>query len=112
MGPLNAPATPQVCAEYKRKIMKAIHPKIVGVLTDTFKVPPAEIHPESTMDSLEMDSLAVAEFAVIIKEKLGVDAGSDRLYKDATLADITRFIDETVGGVATVSGEAAMSNPR
>ncbi|WP_326632807.1 MULTISPECIES: acyl carrier protein [unclassified Streptomyces] len=92
--------------------MSAIHPKITDVLISTFKVPAAEILPDSTMDSLEMDSLAVAEFAVIIKEKLGVDAGSDRLYKDATLADITRFIDETVGGVATANGEAAMSNPR
>ncbi|MET7307897.1 acyl carrier protein [Streptomyces sp. NPDC005134] len=92
--------------------MSAIHPKITDVLIGTFKVPAAEILPDSTMDSLEMDSLAVAEFAVIIKEKLGVDAGSDRLYKDATLADITRFIDETVDGVATASGETAMSNPR
>lgn len=54
--------------------MSAIHPKITDVLISTFKVPAAEILPDSTMDSLEMDSLAVAEFAVIIKEKLGVDA--------------------------------------
>ncbi|MGW1469093.1 acyl carrier protein [Streptomyces sp. NPDC002308] len=72
--------------------MKAIHPKIVGVLTDTFKVPPVEIHPESTMDSLEMDSLAVAEFAVIIKETLGIHTPVDTLHRDATLADISEFI--------------------
>ncbi|NEE60931.1 acyl carrier protein, partial [Streptomyces sp. SID8455] len=46
---------------------QTIHPKITEVLTETFKVPAVEILPESTMDSLEMDSLAVAEFAVIIK---------------------------------------------
>ncbi|MFE7710858.1 acyl carrier protein [Streptomyces sp. NPDC057486] len=86
--------------------MSAIHPKITDVLTNTFKVPAAEILPGSTMDSLEMDSLAVAEFAVIIKEALGVEADSDKLYKDATLADITTFID------AAVSGDPAMSNAR
>ncbi|GAA3477029.1 hypothetical protein GCM10018966_015580 [Streptomyces yanii] len=90
----------------KRKIMSAIHPKITDVLTNTFKVPAAEILPGSTMDSLEMDSLAVAEFAVIIKETLGVEADSDKLYKDATLADITTFIDAAVGG------DPAMSNAR
>ncbi|MFB9576408.1 acyl carrier protein [Streptomyces yanii] len=86
--------------------MSAIHPKITDVLTNTFKVPAAEILPGSTMDSLEMDSLAVAEFAVIIKETLGVEADSDKLYKDATLADITTFIDAAVGG------DPAMSNAR
>ncbi|MFI6062407.1 acyl carrier protein [Streptomyces sp. NPDC051286] len=86
--------------------MSAIHPQITDVLTNTFKVPAAEILPGSTMDSLEMDSLAVAEFAVIIKETLGVEANSDKLYKDATLADITMFID------AVVSGDPAMSNAR
>ncbi|WNF25567.1 acyl carrier protein [Streptomyces sp. C11-1] len=87
--------------------MKTIHPKITEVLTETFKVPAAEILPESTMDSLEMDSLAVAEFAVIIKETLGVDADSEKLYKDATLADVSAFIDAAVGGDATVGGAAA-----
>ncbi|MEU0834348.1 acyl carrier protein [Streptomyces sp. NPDC056231] len=86
--------------------MSAIHPQITDVLTNTFKVPAAEILPGSTMDSLEMDSLAVAEFAVIIKETLGVEADSGKLYKDATLADITTFID------AVVSGDPAMSNAR
>lgn len=73
--------------------MSEIHPKITEVLTETFKVPAAEIIPEATMDSLEMDSLAVAEFAVIIKETLGIDADSDTLLKGATLAEITAFLD-------------------
>ncbi|PVE12743.1 hypothetical protein Y717_29420 [Streptomyces scopuliridis RB72] len=73
--------------------MSEIHPKITEVLTATFKVPAAEIIPEATMDSLEMDSLAVAEFAVIIKETLGIDADSDSLLKGATLAEITAFLD-------------------
>ncbi|MFG3407095.1 acyl carrier protein [Streptomyces sp. NPDC048142] len=91
--------------------MKTIHPKITEVLTGTFKVPGAEILPESTMDSLEMDSLAVAEFAVIIKETLGVDADSEKLYKDATLADISVYIDAAVGSAAA-EATVPVSNTR
>ncbi|WP_327365692.1 acyl carrier protein [Streptomyces sp. NBC_01217] len=92
--------------------MSAIHPKIIEVLTHTFKVPAAEIRPDSTMDSLEMDSLAVAEFAVLIRETVGGDGDFDELPKGATLADITRFIDATAGGGELRGGEAPMSNAR
>ncbi|MFF2409431.1 acyl carrier protein [Streptomyces sp. NPDC058092] len=92
--------------------MSTIHPKITEVLTHTFKVPAAEIRPDSTMDSLEMDSLAVAEFAVLIRETAGGDGDFDRLPKDATLADITRFIDATTDRGTPVGGSAPMSNAR
>ncbi|MFF2960103.1 acyl carrier protein [Streptomyces sp. NPDC057963] len=92
--------------------MSTIHPKITEVLTHTFKVPAAEIRPDSTMDSLEMDSLAVAEFAVLIREAVGGDGDFDRLPKGATLADITRFIDAAADGGAQAGGEAPMSNAR
>ncbi|MGW1407064.1 acyl carrier protein [Streptomyces sp. NPDC002403] len=92
--------------------MSTIHPKITEVLTHTFKVPVAEIHPGSTMDSLEMDSLAVAEFAVLIRETAGGVRDFDQLPKNATLADITRFIDPAADGGARVGGGPAMSNAR
>ncbi|MFJ1547567.1 acyl carrier protein [Streptomyces sp. NPDC088246] len=93
--------------------MSAIHPKITEVLTHTFKVPVAEIHPDSTMDSLEMDSLAVAEFAVLIRETtMGGDGDFDKLPKDATLADITRYIDATAGSGAPMGGLVPTSNAR
>ncbi|WP_326763950.1 acyl carrier protein [Streptomyces sp. NBC_01591] len=92
--------------------MSAIHPKITEVLTHTFKVPAAEIHPGSTMDSLEMDSLAVAEFAVLIRDTAGGDRDFDQLPKDATLADISRFIYAAADGGARVGGGTAMSNAR
>jgi acyl carrier protein len=83
----------------KGHVMNEIHPKIVEVLTQTFKVPAAEILPEATMDSLEMDSLAVAEFTVVIKEALGIDTAADQLLKGATLAGITAFLDGASVGV-------------
>jgi acyl carrier protein len=96
----------------ERKLMSTIHPKITEVLTRTFKVPVAEIHPGSTMDSLEMDSLAVAEFAVLIRETAGGIREFDQLPKNATLADITRFIDPAGDGETRAVGGPAMSNAR
>ncbi|NEE46382.1 acyl carrier protein, partial [Streptomyces sp. SID8455] len=49
--------------------------------------------------------------AVIIKETLGVAADSEKLYKDATLADISAFIDAAVGGEAA-GGAVPVSNTR
>ncbi|MET9660721.1 acyl carrier protein [Streptomyces sp. NPDC006510] len=92
--------------------MRTIHPRITEVLTHTFKVPAAEIHPGSTMDSLEMDSLAVAEFAVLIRETAGGHRDFDQLPKDATLADISRFIDAAADDGARAGGGTAMSNAR
>ncbi|KIF75381.1 acyl carrier protein [Streptomyces sp. 150FB] len=74
--------------------MTTIHPKITEVLIETFKVPVADISPDATMDSLEMDSLAVAEFAVIIRETLGIDTDAEGLLKGASLAGITAFLYE------------------
>lgn len=79
--------------------MTEIHPKITEVLAETFKVPADEIIPSATMDSLEMDSLAVAEFAVIIKETLGVDADAEEVLRTATLAEISAFLDRALVGV-------------
>ncbi len=112
VGSTDFPAARTISTNPMRGItMKTIHPKITEVLTGTFKVPAHEVLPESTMDSLEMDSLAVAEFAVIIKETLGVDADSEKLYKDATLADISAYIDEAVGSTAA-EATVPVSNTR
>ncbi|MFE2375967.1 acyl carrier protein [Streptomyces sp. NPDC059398] len=79
--------------------MSELHPTLVDVLTHTFKVPAAELRPEATMEDLEMDSLAVAELGVIVKETLGVDADADSAYKGATLGRISDFLTaSTVAG--------------
>ncbi|MFI9626092.1 acyl carrier protein [Streptomyces sp. NPDC052042] len=92
--------------------MSTIHPRITEVLTHTFKVPLSEIHPDSTMDSLEMDSLAVAEFAVLLRETVEGDTDLDRIPKDATLAEISCFIDVPCGSGERTHAEAHLSNAR
>ncbi|MGN5631839.1 acyl carrier protein [Streptomyces sp. AC154] len=83
--------------------MSAIHPTITEVLSRTFRVPVAEILPESTMDSLDMDSLAVAEFAVVMREAVGVELDPGTLHRDTTLAGLTEFLRAKAGGEAPAS---------
>ncbi|WLQ32161.1 acyl carrier protein [Streptomyces castrisilvae] len=83
--------------------MSTIHPRITDVLSRTFKVPVAEILPESTMDSLDMDSLAVAEFAVVLRETTGVELDSATLHRQTTLAALTEFLHASADGGAPVS---------
>lgn len=78
--------------------MSAIHPEITDVLSHTFKVPVAEILPDSTMDSLDMDSLAVAEFAVILRETTGAELDPGTLHRQTTLARLTELLHAAGGG--------------
>jgi acyl carrier protein len=42
------------------------------ILIDTFDVPAERLRPETTFENLELDSLALAELAVLVQEELGV----------------------------------------
>ncbi|MFF1923646.1 acyl carrier protein [Streptomyces sp. NPDC058221] len=92
--------------------MSAIHPTITEVLSRTFRVPVAEILPESTMDSLDMDSLAVAEFAVVIRESVGVELDSGTLRRYTSLAGLTEFLQEAAGNGAPADGGSPVSTAR
>ncbi|MCG7528818.1 acyl carrier protein [Streptomyces sp. OfavH-34-F] len=82
--------------------MSTIHPRITDVLSRTFKVPVAEILPDATMDSLDMDSLAVAEFAVVLREATGVELDTATLHRRTTLAQLTDHLHAAAGGGSPV----------
>ncbi|MFI8169867.1 acyl carrier protein [Streptomyces sp. NPDC086081] len=63
-------------------------------LTTTFRIPGDEVTPESTLEELEIDSLALAEFALILEQKLGVKPHSEHTTRTSRLAEITQYIDE------------------
>ncbi|MFD5789214.1 acyl carrier protein [Streptomyces sp. NPDC127037] len=76
--------------------MSTIDPRITDVLSRTFKVPVAEILPGSTMDSLDMDSLAAAEFAVVLREATGVELDTGTPARGTTLAELTAHLHAAV----------------
>ncbi|MFG1670731.1 acyl carrier protein [Streptomyces sp. Y7] len=64
------------------------------ILAEDLEVDPAEIADDVNLRTLELDSLAVAELIVRIKEETGVDLGGEE----------TRMADLTVGDVVALAG--------
>ncbi|MFF4407477.1 acyl carrier protein [Streptomyces sp. NPDC001262] len=64
-----------------------------SILTRTFRVPDHEITPHVTLEQLRLDSLALAEFALVLQERIGVKLDSDRAGRFTTLADFTEHVD-------------------
>ncbi|MDO0915381.1 MULTISPECIES: phosphopantetheine-binding protein [unclassified Streptomyces] len=74
----------------------SMDPKTVvhGILAEDLEVDPAEITDSALLRTLELDSLAIAELIVRIKEETGVDLGGEE----------TRIADLTVGDVVSLAG--------
>ncbi|MFJ9817497.1 acyl carrier protein [Streptomyces sp. NPDC101151] len=65
-----------------------------AALTSTFRIPEDELSPDVTLEQLELDSLALAEFVLVLEERLGVRAESGRATRTTTLAEVTAYLDE------------------
>ncbi|MGW0708279.1 acyl carrier protein [Streptomyces sp. NPDC002643] len=66
------------------------------VLTSTFNVPDDEITPESTLQDLQLDSLAQAELLVILRNDLGVviEIDGGHVTRTSTLGALATALDE------------------
>jgi len=62
---------------------------LFDLLTTRFNVPEREITPESTMDELDIDSLALAELALALQEEVGARIEDHEANKDTTVAQLT-----------------------
>ncbi|NEB76219.1 hypothetical protein G3I40_13450 [Streptomyces sp. SID14478] len=62
---------------------------LTTVLTEKFEVDPAAVHPDATLESLDLDSLALAELALALQEELGVKVEESEATKHTTVAGLT-----------------------
>jgi acyl carrier protein len=72
---------------------------VASVLVDQFKVDPAAVHPETTLESLGLDSLALMEFVFAVEDRLEVRIPEDRLdprQAGVTLSHLSLLLDEAV----------------
>ncbi|GAB7035575.1 acyl carrier protein [Streptomyces sp. NPDC021749] len=65
---------------------------ICTALHETFGIDPAELRPDATFEELDVDSLALLEFALVMGERLGV-TGETELRPGMTLAEATALVD-------------------
>ncbi|MFJ2744849.1 phosphopantetheine-binding protein [Streptomyces sp. NPDC087440] len=66
-------------------VVTAVH----SVLTDKFEVAADSIRPEATLESLDLDSLSLAELALALQEELGVKVEEHEATKATTVAELT-----------------------
>jgi acyl carrier protein len=74
---------------------------VCAALTSTFRIPEDELSPDVTLEQLELDSLALAEFVLVLEERLGVRADGGHATRTTTLAEVTAYLDELRAAGAT-----------
>jgi acyl carrier protein len=72
---------------------------VASVLVESFKVDAAQIQPQTTLDQLGLDSLALMEFVFAVEDRFAVRIPEDRLdprQAGITLEQLASLLDETV----------------
>ncbi|KNB53862.1 acyl carrier protein [Streptomyces caatingaensis] len=74
-----------------------LHPLLIRTLTQDLGVPEGLLHAEATLEDLGLDSLALAELAVIVEDRTGRSVAD--LTERSTLAQVSeRLADLGQGG--------------
>ena len=65
------------------------------MMVDQFKLDPAQITPDATLESLKIDSLSAVEFMFLLEEKFEVDTPAEATQL-RTIQDVVNEIDRMV----------------
>jgi acyl carrier protein len=66
---------------------------IRSVLSDSFRVPAEEVRPGATLGELDLDSLALTEFVLVLHERFGVKIDSGHAHRGTTVAEVADRLD-------------------
>ncbi|WP_405949388.1 phosphopantetheine-binding protein [Streptomyces prunicolor] len=66
---------------------------LTAVLTEKFEVSAERIRPEATLESLDLDSLALAELALALQEQLGVPVAEEETAKHSTVGGLVAALN-------------------
>ncbi|MDC0770683.1 acyl carrier protein [Streptomyces sp. HD] len=72
--------------------MDHVYDHLVTLLRDKFEVDPGRIGPDSTLDALDLDSLAVVELYVTLQEEWRVPLDDSAASADLTLTEVARAV--------------------
>jgi acyl carrier protein len=73
--------------------MSIMYDHVVAILTTRFGVAPEEVRPEATLADLDLDSLALVEFALTVQSELGVALGDDEAAPHDKLIDVVTLLE-------------------
>ena len=83
---------------------------ISSVLIDKFKVEPARILPETTLEQIGLDSLALMEFVFAVEDRFDVRIPEDKLdprQAGVTLSHVAELLDEAMDAKPASDAAAA-----
>lgn len=66
--------------------------RINAVLVGRFAVPEDELRPDATFADLDLDSLALVEFALVAEKEFGVQIADDEVSPNATVRDAAELL--------------------
>jgi acyl carrier protein len=66
--------------------------RLAALLTSRFGITDDELRPDVTLAELDLDSLALVEFAMVAEKEFGVPFGEDEVSPQATLSDTVELI--------------------
>ncbi len=85
--------------------------EVVRILRDKFQVDAATLRPDTTLESLGLDSLTLMEFVFAVEDQYSVRVPEDKLdprQAGITLEHLVRILDEERGKASSASqAEAA-----
>ena len=70
--------------------------RLSALLISRFGVSEDELRPDVTFAELDLDSLALVEFVMVVEKEFGVPVGEDDLTPQATVTDAIRLIANKV----------------
>ena len=84
--------------------------EVVRILHDKFQVDAATLRPDTTLESLGLDSLTLMEFVFAVEDKYSVRVPEDKLdprQAGITLERLVQILDDEHRAAATPQAEAA-----
>ncbi|MFB7707670.1 phosphopantetheine-binding protein [Streptomyces sp. NPDC056105] len=82
-------SSPTPLASPSTRVASASRAAVASVLMEKFEVGADKIRPDATLASLDLDSLALAELALALQDRLGVRVDESEATKRTTVAELT-----------------------
>ncbi|WP_165956025.1 acyl carrier protein [Streptomyces hainanensis] len=72
--------------------------RITEILDQKFGIAGEDVKPETVLEDVELDSLALIEVALVLQKQLGVQIRTEDLSGSATIADLYELVNVAVEG--------------
>jgi acyl carrier protein len=77
--------------------MATTYDKLIDLLVNQFQVEPDKVQPGATFEDLEMDSLFLVEFLLIVENDFGIKISEDVASPKDTIETAAKLIDHQLG---------------